>query len=189
MNDEPLDRGVWLIVGVQASGKTTIADLLARRFDRAVHLQGGQFYRWAVRGWVHHGDADELEARRHLALRYRLASMAADEYCDAGFTTVVQDNIYGQDVVRWLDAVHARPRHLVVLRPSISVVAERDAGRTRSTGKGAYGPGGDTIGSLDAQLAATQRLGLWLDTSTMSPEETVDAILERREEANVDQPR
>ena len=115
--------------------------------------------------------------------------MAADEYCDAGFTTVVQDNIYGQDVVRWLDAVRARPRHLVVLRPSISVVAERDAGRTRSTGKVAYGPGGDTIGSLDAQLAATQRLGLWLDTSTMSPEETVDAILERREEANVDQPR
>ena len=26
--------GVWLVTGVQASGKSTVADLLARQFDR-----------------------------------------------------------------------------------------------------------------------------------------------------------
>ena len=59
-------------------------------------------------------------------LRYRLAALAADEYCEAGFTTVVQDNIFGADVLRWLDCVAARPRHLVVLRPSIAVVRQRE---------------------------------------------------------------
>ena len=60
--------GVWLVTGVQAAGKSTVADLMARQFDRGVHVRGGQFYRWAVRGWVHPGDEREaipsLLARR-----------------------------------------------------------------------------------------------------------------------------
>ena len=73
--------GVWLVTGVQAAGKSTVADLLARQFDRGVHVRGGQFYRWAVRGWVHPGDEREAEARRLLDLRYRLSATVADEYC------------------------------------------------------------------------------------------------------------
>jgi hypothetical protein len=84
---------VWLITGAQASGKSTIANLLARAFERGVHVRGGQFYRWAVRGWVHFDDENQTEARRLLELRYRLSAIAADEYAAAGFTTVVQDNI------------------------------------------------------------------------------------------------
>ena len=66
-------------------------------------MRGGQFYRWAVRGWEHVGGGDENEARRLLDLRYLLSSQVAAEYAAAGFTTVVQDNIYGPDVERWLD--------------------------------------------------------------------------------------
>jgi hypothetical protein len=178
-------EGVWLVIGAQASGKTTVAELLARRFERSVHVQGGQFYRWAVQGWVHHDDPREHEARRDLDLRYRLSAMAADEYCAAGFTTVVQDNIYGLDVVTWLGAIRSRPRRLVVLRPSIAVVAERDRARRASTGEVAYRSDGDTVASLDAQLAATPRIGLWLDTSTQTPGESVDEILRRDADAIV----
>src|SRR5688572_26436007 len=89
----------WLITGTQASGKSTVAELLALEFERGVHVRGGQFYRWAVRGWVHVDGADEAEARRLLELRYRLSAMVAAEYADAGFVTVVQDNVYGPDVV------------------------------------------------------------------------------------------
>src|SRR4051812_40014942 len=65
---------VWLITGAQASGKSTVADLLARQFERGVHVRGGQFYRWAVRGWVQVDDvAHPDEVRRHLDLRYRLS--------------------------------------------------------------------------------------------------------------------
>jgi AAA domain len=176
---------VWLVVGVQAAGKSTIADRLADQFGRGVHVRGGQFYRWANRGWVHVGDADAAEARRLLDLRYRLSSQVADEYCAAGFTCVVQDNIFGADVVAWLRRVRARPRHLVVLRPAPGVVAERENTRRAATGKVAYRPGGVTIAALDQELDRTPRIGLWLDSSAQTPDETLAEILHRRDEAVV----
>jgi hypothetical protein len=100
---------------------------------------------------------------------------------------VVQDNIYGADVPGWLDLVRTRPRHLVVLRPSVEAVAARNAERAAATGKVAYPPGGFTIAGLDDELARTPRLGLWLDTSALTAERTVDEILARRDEALVAQ--
>lgn len=179
--------GVWLVIGVQAAGKSTIADLLARRFERAVHVRGGQFYRWAVSGWVHPTEYEvDSDAHRLLDLRYRLSALVADRYCDAGFTSVVQDNIFGRDVVTWLNRVHARPRHLVVVRPSTATVAARDAARQKATGKIAYRTGEFTIGGLDMILAQTPRIGLWLDTSRQTPQETVAEICARSGECIVD---
>jgi hypothetical protein len=139
-----------------------------------------------VRGWVHFDDPDRPEeARRLLALRYRLSAMVADEYAAAGFTCVVQDNIYGPDVEAWLATVRARPLHLVVLRPSVEAVAAREDARRRATGKVAY-RGSYTPARNDADLATTPRhLGLWLDTTAMTPEDTVAEIVARAAEASV----
>ena len=176
---------VWLVTGAQASGKSTVADLLARRFSFGVHVRGGEFYRWAVRGWVHVGDPDEVAVRRLLDLRYRLSAAVADQYAAEGFTTVVQDNIYGVDVEQWLDRVTTVPKHLVVLRPSVDVIEERDAERRRTSGKIAY-RGGFTPAVNDAHVATTRHdLGLWIDSSAQSPDETVDEILSRADEAVV----
>jgi hypothetical protein len=178
-------EGVWLVTGIQAAGKSTIADMLANCFERGAHVRGGQFYRWAARGWVHAGDPRAEEARRLLDLRYRLAALVADEYCQAGFTTVVQDNIFGADVVSWLRSVRARPRHLVVLRPSVAIVRAREQLRHEATGKTAYRPGDFTPEDLDDFLAQTPRIGLWLDTSLQTAAETIEAILSRAGDANV----
>jgi len=180
------DPAIWLVTGIQAAGKSTIADLLAREFDPAVHVRGGQFYRWATSGWVHPAGSGQTErARELLDLRYRLSAHAAGEYRAAGFTSVIQDNIFGDDVPRWLAMVAGQRRHLVVLRPSPDVVAARDARRRASTGKIAYRPGGYTIDGLDEQLGRTPRIGLWLDTSRQTPAQTVAEILRRRAEAEV----
>lgn len=178
--------GVWLVVGVQGAGKSTVAQALAERFDPSVHLRGDQLRRWAVNGWVQPpAGGDDPEARRLLDLRYRLSATIADGYAAAGFTTVVQDNIYGDDVVTWLGRVTARPRHLVVLRPSVETVRRRDAERRATTGKVAYRPGGHTVEDLDAALARTPPVGLWLDTSALAPAETVATILTRTGDARI----
>jgi adenylylsulfate kinase-like enzyme len=179
---------VWLITGAQASGKTTVADLLARQFRRGVHVRGGQFYRWAVRGWVHFDDEDRAEARRLLDLRYRLSALVADQYAAAGFTAVVQDNIYGADVVRWCDRIQSEPVHLVVLRPSVETIERRHEQRRQASGKTAY-RGTFSPTRNDRDLATTPHdLGLWLDTSNQQPHETVQEILARSTEAIVRSP-
>lgn len=175
---------VWLVTGAQASGKSTVADLLARSFERGVHVRGGQFYRWVVRGWAPFDDPDVAAARRDLDLRYRLSRQAADTYATAGFTCVVQDNIYGADVATWLDALTV-PAHLVVLRPGVETLVRRDAERRAATGKVAYSQA-FTPADNDAHLAGTDsRLGLWLDTSDQTPEETVAEVLARPEDSRV----
>lgn len=177
---------IWLITGAQASGKSTVGELLAARFERSVHVRGGQFYRWAVRGWVHFDDSERpVQARELLDLRYRLSATVAAEYATAGFVTVVQDNIYGTDVVRWMAQVANYPRHLVVLRPRVDVVQLREDQRHAATGKVAYRDG-YTPAHNDAHLLETPReLGLWLDTSGQTPDESVAEILRRRAEAAV----
>ena len=181
-----VEAGVWLVTGAQAAGKSTVAELLAARFERGVHVRGGQFSRWAVTGWVHFDDRKRPdEARRLLTLRYRLSALVAEEYAAAGFSCVVQDNIYGQDVATWLQSVRAR-RHLVVLRPSVEVVAARDRARRRERGKVAS-TAGYTVEQNDADVATTARdLGLWLDTSGQTPEQTVDEIVARRDESVIE---
>lgn len=177
------EGGVWLVTGAQASGKSTVADLLARSFVRGVHVRGGQFYRWVVSGWTQFDDADQDEARRLLDLRYRLSAQVADEYASAGFTCVVQDNVYGEDVVRWLAGLRCTERRLVVLDPPAEVVAARDAERVATTGKVAYSESFTPDENVRHLRSTPRDLGLWIDSSTQSPEATVAEILDRRTEA------
>src|SRR5207248_10049819 len=68
----------------------------------------------------------------------------------------VQDNIFGDDVVWWLRRLDARPRHLVVLRTAVEVIARREAARTQSRDKVAYRPGEVTIEDLDEAVGSTR---------------------------------
>jgi hypothetical protein len=72
-----------------------------------------------------------------------------------------------------------------VLRPDIEVVVARDRERTKKTGKVAYRPGEFSPSGLDRHLDTTPRMGLWLDTSRQTPEETLRTILRRSADAIV----
>ncbi len=159
-----------------------MADELARRFKRGVHIRGDTFRHMVVSGRVEMSVDASLEALDQLEIRYRLGAAAADAYRDAGFTVALQDVVLGDYLARYVDYVRTRPLHVVALTPRHEVVAERESMRT----KVAYGKGGFTIEGLDRDLReSTPRIGLWLDNSDQTPRETVDEILARAEEARV----
>jgi chloramphenicol 3-O-phosphotransferase len=176
------DHVVVLITGVSASGKSTVAQLLAERFARGAHVRGDVFRRMVVSGRADMTAQPTDAARRQLDLRYALGAATADCYFDAGFSVVVQDIVLGPALTTYADAIESRPLHVVVLCPRVEVIEEREAGRT----KRAYRPGMPGARALDASLREeTPRLGLWLDTSDQTPVETVDAIVSRATEAQV----
>jgi hypothetical protein len=75
--------------------------------------------------------------------------------------------------------------HLVVLRPSVAALEARDHARRTTTGKVAYRRD-FTPAVNDTHVAETPaHLGLWLDTSALTPAETVDAVVARRDEARI----
>lgn len=169
-------RPVVLLTGISAAGKSTVAEALARRFDRGVHVRGDAFRRMVVAGREEMGGDPSPEAWRQLRLRYRLGAATADTYHEAGFAVVVQDVVLGPVLVDYVAAIRSRPLVVVVLAPRPEVVAEREAGRA----KDAYGAGRLDAAALDRGLRDdTPRLGLWLDTSDQSPDETVDEIVAR----------
>lgn len=90
---------VVLISGIMGAGKSTVAQLLAERLPRAAHIRGDAFRRMIVSGRSEMVPSAEAEALSQLQLRYRLATMVADAYAEAGFTAVYQDILMGDDLV------------------------------------------------------------------------------------------
>ncbi|MGZ9586717.1 AAA family ATPase [Paenibacillus marinisediminis] len=165
---------VILVTGIMASGKSTVAQLLAERLERSVHLRGDMYRKMIVNNRKEvqpNAGEDELE---QLRLRYRLAAQSADTYVQAGFTVVVQDIVVGPMLNEFVAFIQSRPFYVVVLCPDPSVVAQREAARPKK-GYGIW-----SVEELDSLLRNdTPRIGMWLDSSELTPEETVEELLAR----------
>ena len=128
----PIWRGLYfLLTGIPAADKSTVADRLARRFARSVHVRGDDFRRMVVSGRVAMSPKPSPDAWTQLRPRYRLAAMTADAWHKAGFTVVVQDVVVGPVLAEQVAAIASRPLYLVVLAPSSATVASREAARLR----------------------------------------------------------
>jgi predicted kinase len=175
---------IILITGIMAAGKSTVAQHLAERLPKSVHLRGDVFRRMIVGGRAEMGSTLSSEAYAQLRLRYRLAAAAAHLYLHAGFTVVYQDIIIGHELTEVIQHYWHNPLHVIVLCPSPAVVAAREAERSKT------GYQEDAaITDFDRVLRMeTPRLGFWLDNSILTVTETVDAILAHLTEAQVHRP-
>ena len=91
---------IVLITGPSAAGKSTVAQAVAERLPRSVHLRGDVFRRMIVNGRATFGATLDEEAVRQLDLRYDLAVAAALRYLEAGYNVVYQDIIVGPALER-----------------------------------------------------------------------------------------
>ena len=170
----------FVITGVMAAGKSTVAELLAERFARGVHVRGDVFRKMIVRGRDPISPELGDEALRQLDLRQRIAASVANDYWRDDFTVVLQDIYAGAALANVVGRLEMSPLYVVVLNPRPDVVSTRDQGREK-TGYGEW----NIEGFCSSFAEETPRIGLWLDTSEMTPEETVDEIMRRRHDARV----
>jgi chloramphenicol 3-O-phosphotransferase len=171
---------MFLVTGPMASGKSTVAASLAATFERGVHLEGDVFRRAIVAGREEMTPEASAEALAQLRLRYDLTAQVAHEYARFGFTVAIEDVVAGPMLPEFVRLIGYRPLHVVVLLPSKETIARREGARA-TVGYGSW-----TVPDLYRIFAeGTERLGLWLDTSEQTPEQTVSEILSRVGEASL----
>ena len=165
---------LFVVSGVSAAGKSTVARLLAQRFERGVCVPGDAIRAMIASGRIDMRPGAEKEALRQLALRYAGALSVARVFLDGGFDVVVEDVIIGPILRDFLALVPVPEFHLVFLDPDAAAIRQRELERDRI----AYRPGRWSVDGLQTVLREeTDRIGLWLDTTGQSAAETVESIL------------
>lgn len=157
-----------------ASGKSSVAEALALRLKKSVHLRGDLFRKMIVSGRKDMSENPTPEALYQLDMRHSLTAKAAIEYYNNGFTVVVQDNFLGQRLAYFSALLDPHPTYVVVLNPTVQTIEEREHSRRKK------GYIGFTVNKLHKKfLEETPKIGLWLDTSDMSIEQTINEIEKR----------
>ncbi|MGE0238146.1 MAG: AAA family ATPase [Parvibaculaceae bacterium] len=164
---------VFIITGAMAAGKSTVAEALARRLPKSVHLRGDVFRRMIVNGAAPMGAVLSEDGLAQLELRQRLACQAARAYAQAGFAVVYQDILIGEALARVAESLADLAPRVVVLDPRPDILGKRAAERQKRGYDENFRP------EVLAQALAreTPRLGLWIDSSEMTADEVVERIL------------
>ncbi|MGB8346343.1 MAG: hypothetical protein WCD86_15775 [Ktedonobacteraceae bacterium] len=168
-------QAIIVVTGIQAAGKSTVSRLLAQSFARGVHVEADVLQHMIVSGGelVQETGEPRGEAERQYLLRLKHMCLLGRSFFEAGFTAVLDDIVLGESWQYVQAQLQGVPFSLVVLAPRVEVVAQK---RDRNRAKRPLGEAWAIYLDHDFRTTMTG-IGLWIDTSEMTPEETVDHIL------------
>jgi predicted kinase len=176
----PVEPRIIIISGLPGAGKSTTARLLASQMDRGAHIEADKLQEFIVAGGVWPDGSPEIsdEAERQLRLRLHNACLLARSFAQHGFAALIDDIVIGQRLEQAAEELAGTSFGFVMLVPDFELVRDR----WRAIGS----PFVDQWQWIDTEIRTrTRRVGLWLNTTHLTPEQTVREILCRIDETTV----